>query len=85
MEQYVEYLEFEKVQCIKEKLIVFEDYQVKFMVVSIIIWDVDVFFVAFEEKEAFVNYIKVVNGVIIYMYIQELVKNLDDDDEVGLL
>lgn len=85
MEQYVENLEFEKVQWIKEKLIVFEDYQVKFIVVSIMIWDVDVFFVVFEEKEVFVNYIKVVNGVIIYMYMQELVKNLDDDDEVGLL
>jgi excinuclease ABC subunit C len=46
---------------------------------------VDVFSVASEEKEAFVNYIKVVNGAIIHTHTQELVKNLDDDDEAGLL
>ncbi|KGE87927.1 MAG: excinuclease ABC subunit UvrC [Phaeodactylibacter xiamenensis] len=85
MEQHAENLEFEKAQRIKEKLTAFEDYQAKSTVVSTTIRDVDVFSVASEEKEAFVNYIKVVNGAIIHTHTQELVKNLDDDDEAGLL
>ncbi|MBV6656099.1 MAG: excinuclease ABC subunit UvrC [Mameliella sp.] len=85
MQQLAENLEFEKAQQIKEKLTAFEDYQAKSTVVSTTIRDVDVFSVASEDKEAFVNYIKVVNGAIIHAHTQELIKNLDDDDEVGLL
>ena len=85
MQQHAEHLEFEKAQRIKEKLTAFEDYQAKSTVVSTNIRDVDVFSVASEDKEAFVNYIKVVNGAIIHTHTQELVKNLDDDDEAGLL
>ena len=85
MQQHAENLEFEKAQQIKDKLTAFEDYQAKSTVVSTTIRDVDIFSVASEEKDAFVNYIKVVNGAIIHTHTQELVKNLDDDDEAGLL
>ncbi len=85
MQQHAESLQFEKAQRIKEKLTAFEDYQAKSTVVSTSIRDVDVFSVASEDKDAFVNYIKVVNGAIIHTHTQELVKNLDDDDEAGLL
>ncbi len=85
MEKYAENLEFEKAHAIKEKLSAFEDYQAKSTVVSNTIRDVDVFSIASDEKEAYINYIKVVNGAIIHTHTQELVKNLDDDDEKGLL
>lgn len=85
MEQLAQNLEFEKAQRIKEKLTAFEDYQAKSTVVSTKIRDVDVFSIASEEKDAYINYIKVVNGAIIHTHTQELVKNLDDDDEAGLL
>lgn len=85
MEQLAEELAFEKAQQIKEKLTAFEDYQAKSTVVSTTIRDVDVFSIASDEKEAFINYIKVVNGAIIHAHTQELIKNLDDDDEEGLL
>ncbi len=85
MAKHAENLEFEKAQQIKEKLSVFEDYQAKSTVVNSSIRDVDVFSIASEEKEAYVNYIKVVNGAIIHTHTQELIKNLDDDDEPGLL
>ncbi|MCB0570545.1 MAG: excinuclease ABC subunit C [Phaeodactylibacter sp.] len=85
MDRHAENLEFEKAHAIKEKLSVFEDYQAKSTVVSTTIRDVDVFSIASEEKEAYINYIKVVNGAIIHTHTQELVKNLDDDDEQGLL
>mgnify|MGYP005666687055 CR=1 FL=1 len=81
MQRMAENLEFEKAQQIKDKLSSFEDYQAKSTVVSTTIRDVDVFSIASGEKEAYVNYIKVVNGAIIHTHTQELVKNLDDDEK----
>lgn len=81
MAQYAENLEFEKAQDIKIKLSAFEDYQGKSTVVSTTIRDVDVFAIATDEKSAYVNYLKVVNGAIINTYTQEMIKNLDDDEK----
>lgn len=78
---HAENMEFEKAQSLKEKLTAFEDYQGKSTVVSTTIRDVDVFSISSNEKHAYVNYIKVVNGAIINSYTQELVKNLDDDEK----
>jgi excinuclease ABC subunit C len=79
MQQYVENLEFEKAQDIKEKLDAFEDYQGKSTVVNPNIHDVDVFSIEQDEKMAYVNYLKVANGAIINTYTQELTQNLNDD------
>ncbi len=81
MQVHAENLEFEKAQQIKEKLTAFEDYQGKSTVVSTTIKDVDVFSIASDEKNAYVNYLKIVNGAIINTYTQEMVKNLDDDEQ----
>jgi excinuclease ABC subunit C len=81
MKRYAENLEFEKAHQLKEKLTAFEDYQSKSTVVSTTIRDVDVFSIASDDKEAYVNYLKVVNGAIIHTHTQELVKNLDDEEE----
>ncbi|MEO1260521.1 MAG: excinuclease ABC subunit UvrC [Bacteroidota bacterium] len=80
MQRYAENLEFEKAQALKEKLTAFEVYQSKSTVVSTTIRDVDIFSIASDEKHAYVNYIKVVNGAIINTYTQEMIKNLDDDE-----
>lgn len=80
MQWYAENLEFEKAGQIKEKLSAFEDYQGKSTVVSTTIRDVDVFSIASDEKNAYVNYLKVVNGAIMNTYTQEMVKNLDEDE-----
>ncbi|HFA51416.1 MAG TPA: excinuclease ABC subunit C [Bacteroidetes bacterium] len=80
MAKHAEKLEFEKAQIAKDKLGIFGDYQSKSTVVSTTIRDVDVFSIASDEKHAYVNYIKVVNGAIINAYTQEMVKNLDDDE-----
>jgi excinuclease ABC subunit C len=80
MARHAEAMEFEKAQQIKEKLTAFEDYQGKSTVVSTTIRDVDVFSIASDEKNAYVNYIKVVNGAIINAWTQEMVKNLDEDE-----
>ncbi len=81
MQEYAANLEFEKAQNLKERLQAFEDYQSKSTVVSHKIQDVDVFSIASDEKEAYVNYLKVVNGAIIHTHTQELVKNLDEEEE----
>ncbi len=79
MLDYAENLEFEKAQEIKDKMFVFDDYQSKSTVVSTTIRDIDIFSITSNEKEAYVNYIKVVNGAIINTYTAELEKNLDQD------
>ena len=81
MARMAENLEFEKAQQIKEKLDAFNDYQAKSTVVSTKIRDVDVFSIATAEKEAYVNYLKIVNGAIIHTHTQELVTNLDDEED----
>jgi excinuclease ABC subunit C len=83
MENLAKHLEFERAQQIKDKLAAFEDYQAKSTVVSTTIHDVDVFSIAFEEeeKEAYINYIKIVNGAIIHTHTQEVLKNLDDEEQ----
>ncbi len=78
-------LQFEQAQQLKEKLHLFEDYQGRSTVVSASIHDVDVFSIADDEKEAFVNYLKVVNGAVIHTYTLTLTKNLEEDREVMLL
>ncbi len=72
-------MEFENAQLLKDKLGLFEDYQGKSTVVSTTIRDVDVFAIATDDKEAFINYIKVVNGAIINTFTLTLTKNLDED------
>jgi len=80
MNAHAEKMEFEKAQAIKEKLTAFEDYQAKSTVVSSSIRDVDVFSIASDEKEAYINYLRVVNGVIIHTHTQELVVNLEEEE-----
>lgn len=81
MERLAESLEFEKAQRIKIRLDAFEDYQSKSTVVSTTIKDVDVFAIAKDEKTAYVNYLKVINGAVINTYTQEMTPNLDEDEE----
>jgi len=81
MQQHAENLEFEKAQVLKEKLDAFVDYQGKSTVVSTSIRDLDVFYIATDEKKAYVNFLKVVNGAIMNTHTLELTKNLDDDEQ----
>ncbi|HLP94382.1 MAG TPA: excinuclease ABC subunit UvrC [Saprospiraceae bacterium] len=85
MLRYAENMQFEQAQQAKEKLALFEDYQGKSTVVNPNIKDVDVFAIADDEKEAFVNYLKVVNGAVIHTYTLTLTKNLDEDRETLLI
>lgn len=81
MEELAESLEFERAQQIADKLKAFERYQSKSTIVSTSIRDLDVFGLAMDEKEAYLNYIKIVNGAVIHTHTQEIEMNLDDDEE----
>ena len=48
--------------------------------VSTSIRDLDVFYLVTNEKMAYVNYLKVVNGAIMNTYTLEMTKNLNDND-----
>lgn len=79
MQEYSENLEFEKAQDIKIKLDAFDNYQSRSLVVSHTIRDVDVFSIATTEKEAFINYMKIVNGAMINAHTAVFAKNLTED------
>ncbi len=85
MQIHAENLNFEIAQEIKEKLKAFEDYQGKSTVVSTTIKDVDVFSITKDEKMAYVNYLKVVNGALINVFTQEILLNLDNEEDEDLL
>lgn len=73
--------QFEQAEYFRKKLEMLENYQSKSTVVSHSIHDVDVFTIASEGNYAFVNFMKVVNGMIIQTQTIELKKNLDESRE----
>lgn len=74
-------LNFELAHRLKRKYDLLENYQSKSTVVNSSITDVDVFNIASDEKYAFVNFLKVMNGTIIQTQTIELKKRLDESDE----
>ncbi len=77
----IENMEFEKAQIIKEKIDLLDTFQSKSTVVSPTITNVDVFSILTDEKNGYVNFLKVVNGSIIQGHTIELKKKLDESDE----
>ena len=81
MEAAVGDLNFELAHKLKRKFELLEKYQSKSTVVNSSITDVDVFSIASEEKYAFVNFLKIMNGTIIQTQTIELKKRLDESDD----
>ncbi len=74
-----ERLDFEKAQEWKLKMQAVDDYHGRSTVVSTSIRDVDVFSIAANESEVYINFLKVIDGAIIHAYTMKAVKNLDQD------
>ncbi len=85
MQHFVEQLEFEKAQVIKEKLDALANYQSKSTVVSTSIHNLDVFSIVSKEEEAYVNYLKVVDGAIVQGHTLVVKKKLEESEEEILL
>ncbi len=74
-------LNFELAHQYQRKLLVLEKYQSKSTVVNSSITNVDVVSIASDERYAFVNYLKIMNGSIIQAQTIEIKKRLDETDE----
>ncbi len=81
LQEHVEKLEFEKANIVKEKIDLLDKFQSKSTVVSPTITNVDVYSIVTDEKNGYVNFLKVVNGSIIQGHTIELKKKLDESDE----
>jgi excinuclease ABC subunit C len=81
MDNAITNMNYEYAHRLKRKFDLLEHYQSKSTVVNSSITDVDVFSIASEEKYAFVNYLKVMNGTIIQTQTIELKKKLDESEE----
>lgn len=74
-------LKFEQAAAYKKKLDVLEHYQSKSTIVSSSIHNVDVFSLVSDERFAFVNFLKVANGMVIQTQTFELKKKLEETNE----
>jgi len=71
---------FEEAMQFKEKIDILSRYQSKSTIVNSSIHDVEVYSIVSDEKEAFVNFLKVVKGAVIQAHTVEIKKRLDEDD-----
>ena len=85
IEDAVARLAFEEAQEYKEKLISLESYQSKSTVVNNSISNVDVFGIISSSSSAFINYLRVVDGMIIQSQNLEIKKKIDESNEEILL
>lgn len=77
----VDILNFERAHQLKTKLEKLSNYQSKSTVVNSSITNVDVFNIASDGNYAFVNYLKLVHGVVIQTQTLEMKKRLDESEE----
>ncbi len=85
MNSMADAMNFEEAQEIKEKYNSLKRYQSKSTIVSPTITDVDVFTIEQDQKFAYINYLKVINGAIIQTYTLEIQKILNEPEEELLL
>ncbi len=78
MYQYAEKMEFEKAQLVKERLQILENYKSKSTIVNPRISNVDVFSLIDDDKTAYVNYLKVMNGAVVQAHTVEMKKRLNE-------
>ncbi len=74
-------MEFEQAQRTKEKIELLEAYQAKSTVVSSTIRDADVYSIISDVQNAYVNYLKIVEGAIVQGHTLEIRKRLDESEE----
>ena len=84
MSKYSGDLRFEDAHLIKEKLEILSGFKSRSTVVSNTIKNVDVFGIAMELDNAYVNYLKVVQGAIIQAFTVELTIRIDEEKEAIL-
>lgn len=81
MTQLAEDLRFEEAEELKRKYLLLDNYRSKSEVVSNVVTNVDVYNIESGEKEAYVNYLHVVNGCITQAFTFEIKKRLEETPE----
>lgn len=81
MSEHVDSLQFEKAQEIKIALDALKSHQLKSTIVRSVIHDTDVFSYLEDEKYAYINYLRIVNGAVNQVHTLELEKKLEEDKE----
>ena len=74
-------LDFESAQEIKNKYKLIENFRQRSEVVSASMTNVDVFSIESDEKNAFINFLHIINGCITQAFTIEYSKKLDESDE----
>ena len=73
-------LRFEEAEAVKQKIHLLEEYQSRSTVVDTNVKDVDVISILSDDKFAYVNFMRIKNGAIIYSFNNEIKKQLDESD-----
>ena len=74
-------MEFERAELFKHKLELLEKFQSKSMVVNRRLTDIDVITITSSEQEAFINFLQIKEGAIIFSKNVEVRKRLEESDE----
>jgi excinuclease ABC subunit C len=80
MMQLAEELRYEEAQSIKEQYDLIDNYRAKSEVVSNTLHNIDVFNIETDEKQAYINYLHVVDGAITQAFTFEYTKRLDETE-----
>ncbi|HNR73694.1 MAG TPA: excinuclease ABC subunit UvrC [Cyclobacteriaceae bacterium] len=81
MKSAAEAMEFEKAATFKHKLELLEKFQTKSLVVNRKLTDIDVITITSSETDAFINYMQIKEGSIIFSKNLEVKKKLEETDE----
>lgn len=81
MQQHAEKMEFEKAEIVRRKIESLQEYTSKSSVVSTHLDDVDIATIISDEEQAFVNYMMLSNGSVIYSKSIAIAKLLDETDK----
>lgn len=74
-------MNFEQAQVYKEKIELLEKFRTKSLIVNPKITDLDIFSIVSDETNAYINYMQVKDGALIFSKNFELKKKLDEPDE----
>lgn len=81
MKKYAVTMQFERANEMKEALEILKNHQVKSTIVRSVITDTDVFSYLEDEKYAYVNFLRIVNGAVNQVHTLEIEKKLEEEKE----
>lgn len=85
MMQLASNMEFEKAEIIKHKIAALQQYQQKSTVVNPRLNNIDVVSILSDDKVAYVNYMMLQNGTIIYANSTKIEKKIEDENDADIL